>query len=131
MPSAVSVIRRYSDEILRDWQLARTHEVVSDDVVAHEPTGDSYGIDVFLERMNEWAEAFPEREITTEDLFGEEDRVAWRWRLVGLHASGARVEVRGTIVFRLQGGKIAEYWGVYDRLSLQEQIKRAHGGPGA
>ena len=80
---------------------------------------------------NEWAEAFPEREITTEDLFGEEDRGAWRWRLVGVHASGARVEVGGTIVFRLQGWKIAGYWGVYDRLSLQEQINASSEGPGA
>lgn len=126
MSAAVSVIERYAEQILRGGQLEVAPDIVAHDVIAHEPGGGFRGIDAFLERMNDWARAFPEREITTEDLFGDGDRVAWRWRLVGLHASGARADVRGTIVFRLREGKIAEYWGVYDRLSLHEQIGAPH-----
>ena len=131
MSTALSVIRRYADQIVRDRRSELVPEVVADDVIAHEPTGDFRGIDVFLDRMDDWARAFPEGEITTEDLFGHGDRVAWRWRLVGLHTSGALADVRGTIVFRLQDGKIAEYWGVYDRLSLQEQVSAAGEPPQA
>ncbi len=119
---AASVVRRYADDIVGTWRLEEADAVLADRVVAHEPSGDFEGIESWRRSMARWAESFPERRISTEDLFEQDDRVCWRWRLEGRHASGRPVSLHGSIVFKVRDGRIVEYWGVYDRLALQEQL---------
>jgi predicted ester cyclase len=42
--------------------------------------------------------------------------------LMGVPASGNRVEVEGIDIVRLEDGKAAEHWGVTDDLGLMQQI---------
>ena len=37
-------------------------------------------------------------------------------------ATGNEVKVGGIIIYRLKNNRIAEYWGVFDILSLMKQI---------
>ena len=41
---------------------------------------------------------------------------------MGVPASGNRVEITGTTVYRISGGKIAETWTNYDMLGMMQQI---------
>ena len=73
---------------------------------------------------------FPDLESTIEDLIAERDKVVAHWRAqathqgeyMGISPSGNRVDFRGISIYRIEGGKIAESWGVSEDLALMRQI---------
>jgi predicted ester cyclase len=73
---------------------------------------------------------FPDLESTVEDLIAERDKVVAHWRAhathqgeyMGIPPTGNRVNFRGISIYRIEGGRIAESWGVSDDLGLMRQI---------
>ena len=80
--------------------------------------------------LTTYLNAFPDVRVTAEDLLAEGDKVTLRWRckathkgeLQGVAASGKPVDVAGTAIYRLVGGKIVEEHNVWDTLSMMQQI---------
>ena len=74
--------------------------------------------------------AFPNLVFTVEDQVAEADRVVTRWTargthlrtLLGIPATGRQVEVTGSSMARLEGGRIAETWVHWDRTALFTQL---------
>ena len=68
----------------------------------------------------------PDGKLTIQDMFAAGDKVAVRFahagtqqgELFGVPASNRTVTVRAIEIYRLSGGKIAEYWGEYDTSDL-------------
>ena len=81
--------------------------------------------------------AFPDLESTIEDLIAEREKVVAHWRAqathrveyMGIPPTGNRVDFRGISIYRIEGGKIAEWWGVSDLLGMMQQLG-AVGEPG-
>jgi predicted ester cyclase len=68
---------------------------------------------------------FPDLESTIEDLIAERDKVVAHWRAQATHQGeymGNRVNFRGISIYRIEGGQIAESWGVSEDLGLMRQI---------
>ena len=73
---------------------------------------------------------FPDLESTIEDLIAERDKVVAHWRAqathqgehMGIPPTGNRVDFTGISIYRIEGGKIAEWWGVSDLLGLMQQL---------
>ena len=73
---------------------------------------------------------FPDLESTIEDLIAERDKVVAYWRAqathqgeyMGVPPTGNRVNFRGISIYRIEGGQIAESWGVSEDLDLMRQI---------
>jgi len=73
---------------------------------------------------------FPDLESTIEDLIAERDKVVAHWRAhathqgeyMGIPPTGNRVNFTGISIYRIEGGQIAESWGVSDDLGLMRQI---------
>src|SRR5829696_8683823 len=69
-------------------------------------------------------------ESTIEELIAERDKVVVHWRAqathqgeyMGIPPSGNRVNFRGISIYRIEGGQIAESWGLSDDLGLMRQI---------
>ena len=65
-----------------------------------------------------------------EDIFSSGDRVAVRWIGSGTHvgevngipATGSAIRVDALTIHRLEGGKIAETWEVWDTLGFLQQL---------
>jgi predicted ester cyclase len=80
---------------------------------------------------------FPDLESTIEDLIAERDKIVAHWRAqathrgeyMGIPPTGNRVNFTGISIYRIEGGKIAESWGVSDLLGMMQQLG-AVGGPG-
>jgi predicted ester cyclase len=80
---------------------------------------------------------FPDLESTIEDLIAERDKIVAHWRAqathrgeyMGITPTGNRVNFTGISIYRIEGGKIAESWGVSDLLGMMQQLG-AVGGPG-
>jgi predicted ester cyclase len=75
--------------------------------------------------------AFPDLNVTVEDVIAEGDKVVTRVTLRGTHQgeieefgppTGRQIEVKGISISRIEGGKIVEDWDSYDNLSLLQQL---------
>ena len=77
-----------------------------------------------------WRSAFPDLTVSIDLIVAEGDLVAVRWTARGtntgtgngLPATGKRVEVTGTAIFRFVDGKIVEEWTSGDALGLLRQL---------
>jgi predicted ester cyclase len=73
---------------------------------------------------------FPDLESTIEDLIAERDKVVAHWRAqathtgeyMGIPPTGNRVNFTGISIYRIEGGKIAESWGVSDLVGMMQQL---------
>jgi steroid delta-isomerase-like uncharacterized protein len=83
--------------------------------------------------MNEakgWRSAFPDLAVNVDLMVAEGDLVAVRWTARGTNtgtgngipATGRKVEVSGTAIFRFEDGKIAEEWTSANSLGLLKQL---------
>ena len=107
---------------LNERDIEALSDLVHPHVVGHEQTAEIVGFDAFRANIEGWLANYPDLQLSTEDLFDNQDRAAWRWTLRGTHEpTGRRVAISGIIVFRVERGRIAEYWGHYDRLRLLQQ----------
>jgi len=75
-------------------------------------------------------EAFPDAELTVEDLVVEGDRAALRYRLRGTHrgaylgieATGLTIDVEGLTMLRVSGARVVEEWHSPTELSILRQL---------
>lgn len=72
------------------------------------------------------ADTLANAEVKVDDLIAEGDRVVMRYRwaadhtgpIMGIPATGKRVEMPGILIARIANGKLAEYWRQEDMLGL-------------
>jgi predicted ester cyclase len=65
-----------------------------------------------------------------EELIAERDKVVAHWRAQATHRgeykgippTGNRVNFTGISIYRIEGGQIAESWGVSDLLGMMQQL---------
>ena len=125
--------RRFMEEAYNKGNVDFIDEVVASDYVAHDPNrpeGTGGGTDGAKQFVEMYRSAFPDLQMTVEDLIAEGDKVVVRWtargthqgELMGIPPSGNRVEVTGINVDRIEGGKFMETWSNYDALGMMQQI---------
>ena len=77
-----------------------------------------------------FARALPDLELKADDVLAEGDKVAVRYSLSGTHsdelmgvpATGNKVELSGQSFFRFENGQVAERWQSLDGAALLTQI---------
>lgn len=125
------IVRRFVDEFWSGGRLEAADELMTSDVVIHQP--DVGGIDG-LKAFNKMIRtAFPDWYSTMEEFVAENDRVAERWTGRGTHRgefrgiqpTGRKVEVPGVVFYRIRDSKIAEFRGSFDMLTMLEQLGAA------
>ena len=85
------------------------------------------GLHAFHEAL--W-EAFPDAQLTVEDLVVEADRVALRYRLQGTHSgnylgvapTGLAFDVEGLTLLRVADGRVVEEWHSPTELAILRQL---------
>ena len=111
----------------RSWEIVnqRNPELIKEfyapDFVWHEPDQDIQG----------YEQAFPDINITVEDVIAEGDQAVSRYTIRGTHRGETedfgppterQVELKGITIHRFEDGKIVEEWEAYDNLSLLQQL---------
>ena len=74
--------------------------------------------------------AFPDLQITLEDMIAEGDKVVSRFmgrgthqgEFMGIAPTGKRVEATAISIMGLEGGKLAEEWEQVDMISMLQQL---------
>jgi steroid delta-isomerase-like uncharacterized protein len=104
-------------------------EFVAPDVVEHNPVlGVGPGREGFRQALEMLFSAFPDVQITVEDLITEGDTVVERWTahathrgdFMGIPATNKQVTVAGIDIYRYAGGKRVETWRQWDTLGLMQ-----------
>ena len=123
-----ALVRRFVDEFWSGGNLGAADELMAADAVIHEPVaGTPADLKAFASDIRA---AFPDWHSTVEEMIVEGDRVAERWTgrgthqgaLQGIPPTGKRVTVSGVVFYRIEGGKIVEFRGQFDRMSLMQQL---------
>ncbi len=126
-----AVVRRFIDEVQNDKNIEVFDELNAVDFVnLSAPPGmpsDREGGKMFL---GGFLRAFPDSQVTIDDMIAEGDRVATKKTFTGTHtadlgdipATGKRVTVQYVDILRLRDGKIIEHWLSMDQLSFMQQL---------
>jgi ketosteroid isomerase-like protein len=67
-------------------------------------------------------EEFPDARLAVDALYSADDMVTAVVTHRGTHRSGKAVTWKGIIIHRIDGGKVVELWGLWDRLGWWQQL---------
>jgi predicted ester cyclase len=125
-----AIVRRYR-EIHNSNNLAALDQVVDANIISHSGIpGLPPGLEGGKMVHNIFLSAFPDSQVTTEDLIAEGDKVVERFSFhgtnkgsfMGAPPTGKQVASTGMSVFRIANGKIVEHWGENDALGVMQQL---------
>ena len=124
-------LARRSWESLSERNPDLIEEFYPPDLVWHAPNQDIRGYEEARQFVSTFFDAFPDINITLEDVIAEGDQAVTRYTIRGTHRgeteefgppTGRQMEVEGITIHRIEGGKIVEEWERYDNLSVMQQL---------
>ncbi len=132
-----ALVRRMYEEVWNEGRLDVVDDICAPDYRGVGPYGDEHGPDAVKRGVAARRAAFPDIQVTIEDLLVDGDRVAARLTFEGTHqgsfqgieATGKRVAWSGIWIYRVDGGKFVERWHAYDLLGLLEQLRGTGDAP--
>lgn len=137
MPTPAQIVRTFFDVVrsgrdpdrASEFMAARVlaHQVQSEEALTVERTPEEYAAHV-----REFLDAYGAFVLTIEELLAQDDRVYVRWRQEGRHVgpvgpyapTGHTIVQRSSAVYRVEQGRITEYWIQLDRAGLEAQLVR-------
>ncbi len=125
-----ALVRRFVEEFWNEGNMSAADELMAIDAEIHMPTGEMVDLDGLKRFARTFRASFPDWHSTLEELIAEGDRVAERWtgrgthrgELQGIPPTGKLVEAPGSVFYRIVGGKIVQFRGQLDMMSLMHQL---------
>jgi len=118
-------------EIFNKRNVAAVDEFIAPGyVLCTAPEGMPSDRNAVKEFIGMYLEAFPDLQISIDELLAVEDKVIGRFtftgthegELMGLPPTGRRISVRQIAIYRIEDGKVVEEWEVSDQLGLMQQL---------
>src|SRR5215204_336836 len=106
-----ALVRRFVEEFWNEGNATAADELMEIDAVIHMPTGEVVDLDGLKSFVGTFRESFSDWHSSVEELIAEGDKVAERWtgrgthrgELQGIPPTGKRVEVPGSVFYRIVG----------------------------
>lgn len=127
-----AVVRRLYEEVWNKRRLEIVHEIISPSHALNDPqiTGSGVGPDAYKRQVTQFIAAFPDLELTVEDIIAEKDRVVVAWLVSGTHKrefrgippSNKKVTIQGITINHVANGKITDSDVSADYLGLLQQL---------
>jgi predicted ester cyclase len=120
-----------ASEIVNQKNPDLIEECYPPDFVWHGPDQDIRGYEQAKQLSYTFLAAFPDAQITDEDVIAEGEKVVRRYTTHATHQgetemfgppTGRQIELKGITIHRIEGGKIVEEWESYDNLSMMKQL---------
>lgn len=124
-----AVARRIFDDVLSQGRFDVSDALYTSDFVGHGGPRTFTHAESLAEARG-WRSAFPDLAVTVDLVIAENDYVVVRWTARGTNtgtgngipATGRKVQVSGTAIFRFVDGRIAEEWATGDTLWMLRQL---------
>lgn len=126
-----ALLSRVRDEVYGQQRLDSLEEYFRHDVIVHEPDEDVLGIEAVKGYLAAYLAAFPDTNVTVEDVVAEGDKVVSRYTARGTHTgrteaygppTGRQMMLQGITLHHFRDGKVAEMWDLYDALAVMQQL---------
>ena len=129
-----ALIQRWFEEVWNQGNENVIDELLAEDGVIHglvDASGNPVrGLEAFHEFHRQFRGAFPDINVSVDDIIAEGDRVVARCSVRGRHtgkelgfeATNAPVEFGGVAIVRIKDGKIVEAWNHFDFLEMRTQL---------
>ena len=125
-----TLVHRFVEEFWNQGHMAVADDLMTADAVIVLPGRGEVSKEQFKAFAMSMRGAFPDWHSTPEDLIAEGEWVAERWTGRGTHQgdfqgiapTGRRVVVPGFVFYRITSGKIVEFRGLFDGLSMLHQL---------
>lgn len=127
-----AIVRRVFEEVFNKRNLTVADELLSLESINHDdPHGvGAVGPESLKQVVQMLTAAFPDLQMTVEDMVAEGDRVFTRTTLRGTHQSafmgiaptGKRFTQQQMHLIRVVDGKVTEHWIVRDDLGMMQQL---------
>ena len=127
-----AIARRLYEDVITDGNLAALEDIVAADVYDHSlvPQGLPPTRETFTRHITGFRAAFPDIQVTVDEMVAEGDRVVVVWSATGTHRgpfggvapTGRRVSGTNASILRLRDGRITEYRVFRDRLETLQQL---------
>ncbi len=126
------VIRRSFEELWNKGNLSLADELFTPNYEHHDASSPDFGRGPESEKKRAalYRTAFPDLQLTIEDIIAEGQTVMARWSCRGTHKgdlsgiapTGKQINISGVSVARFTGGKMVEGWVNWDALGLMQQL---------
>jgi len=126
-----TIIHRIFDELINQENKTVIDEVFAASVTVHDPfLGTVYGVDAFRQLLGMFDTAFPGHRVTVDGMVAEGDFVSvlhthtatHTGEFMGMPPTGKTAVVNGIELFRLENGRVVEFWRKDDDVSLLVQL---------
>ena len=123
-------LARRAVEGFNERNLTVFDELFAEDVIDHTPQGVTKGRDGPKEGLETLYAAFPDLEITIDELIGDGDTVALRSTHRGTHEgkfldieqTGKQIEIENMVFAHIEDGTVVERWVLADVFGLMQQL---------
>jgi steroid delta-isomerase-like uncharacterized protein len=126
-----ALVRRMHEALFASRDIVALDEFFSPDFVSHSiPPGLPSGVEGVRSFFAMFRDAFPDVEVSIDELVADGDKVAIATTISGTHEgellgvapTGRRVAVMGIDMVRIRDGKIVEHRGLTDMAGLMRQL---------
>lgn len=122
--------RRVLEQIINEHRMDLIPEIVADTFVFRTIPGLPLGPMAFQMSVSMYHNAFPDIQVTIDDLIAEGDKIVVRQTFRGTHQgpmgsiapTGKHVTFSGMFIFRVENDQFVEEWALLDGLALQNQL---------
>ncbi|MFD0678381.1 MULTISPECIES: ester cyclase [unclassified Paenibacillus] len=135
--TTAEVVRKFFEKVRSGIEPEAAHSLMAERVLAHQIIAEN---EVTVERtpanyadhVREMIEAYGTFSLNIEEFLIQDDRVYVRWKQTGVHIgevdgfspTGKPIVEIASAVYRVENGKIAEYWIQIDREGIRVQLER-------
>jgi steroid delta-isomerase-like uncharacterized protein len=128
---STAIAYRIMDEMFTRGWLEAANEIYATDHVSHDAANPGVdGPEAMKHLVAGYREAFPDLEITVEDVISSGEKVVIRWvargthkgTLVNIAPTSRQIVVTGMHILRMQKGKVQEEWVNWDTLGMMQQL---------
>jgi steroid delta-isomerase-like uncharacterized protein len=127
----IAVIGRFIEEVINQGNLDAANEIVEENFIELDPLpGQRQGREGLKEVIGLLRAAFPDIHWVVDETIATGDKVVTRFTWTGTHrstflgipATGRNVTVKGVVIDRLSGGKMADSRILMDSLGMMQQL---------
>ena len=126
-----ATLRKLIEEGFVKGNIGVVDELVGANIIDHSPMpGQAPGPQGLKDAMSMFHGAFPDLQVTIEDMIAEGEKVVARvttrgthqGEFMGIQATNKKIEIGEMHIVRFAGGKMVEHWGQEDGLGMMQQL---------
>ena len=126
----IKIIKLYVEEILNKGNLSVADTIIGDEFEDPASLAGEKGPEGLKHVISYFRSTFPDLNVTIDEMVTDKERVAWKWtayathrgEIFGIPPTNKKVIFSGIIIDKIIDDKIVQRLGIWDRLSLKDQL---------